>query len=143
VTKYEFLSDEWIDAVFALVDEYRSEIPPDSDLLCNVEVLDSPWGDRQLHLGARTGEPTVGHGFHDEADLTLALDYFTAVEVFASGDPQAGLSAFLLGKVRVQGDVTKLITAGSITALPLAAPEVASRIVDFTETPTAPSTPTE
>jgi len=143
VTKYEFLSDEWIDAVFALVVEYRDDIPTDADLLLNVEVLDSPWGDRQLHLGATEGAPQVGHGFHDEADLTLALDYITAAEVFASGDPQAGLTAFLMGKVRVQGDVTKLIAAGTITGIPLAAPEVASKIVAFTVTPSAPSTPSE
>lgn len=133
MTKYEFLSDDWIHALFALVDEYRAEIPPDADLVMNVEVADSPWGDRQLHLGVRTGEPEMGLGFTHEADLTLALDYMTASEVFMAQDVQAGLTAFMVGRIRVQGDVSKLVSGGGITAVPMAAPDVAARLLAFTE----------
>jgi putative sterol carrier protein len=50
-----------------------------------------------------------GKGFTDGADLTMSTDMDTARAVFVSGDQQAGMQAFMAGKVRVQGDMTKLM----------------------------------
>ncbi|MEY2396884.1 MAG: hypothetical protein QOJ00_58, partial [Actinomycetota bacterium] len=46
--------------------------------------------------------------------------------------PQAGMQAFMSGKIKVAGDMTKLMAMQSGTADPVAA-EVASRIADITE----------
>ena len=41
----------------------------------------------------------------------LPTDYATAKQVFVSGDPNAGMQAFMQGKVRVQGDMAKLMAS--------------------------------
>lgn len=46
-----------------------------------------------------------------DADVTLTTDYATAKQVFVSGDPNAGMQALMHGKVRVQGDMAKLIAS--------------------------------
>jgi putative sterol carrier protein len=50
----------------------------------------------------------VGHAEH--ADVTLTTDYDTAKRMLlAVDDPTAGLQAFMEGKVKVQGDMAKLM----------------------------------
>ena len=39
----------------------------------------------------------------------MTTDYETARAILLSGEPQAGLNAFLEGKVRIQGDLAKLL----------------------------------
>ena len=62
-------------------------------------------------MGSKDGETLFGKGHTDGADLTLSTDIDTAREVFVSNNPQAGMQAFMAGKVRVQGDMTKLMMA--------------------------------
>ena len=64
-----------------------------------------------MHMGARDGRGHWGIGQLDDADVTLTTDYVTAKDVFVSGNPQAGMQAFMAGKVKVQGDMTKLMMA--------------------------------
>jgi putative sterol carrier protein len=45
----------------------------------------------------------------ENPDLTVTLDYDTAKAIFVDGNPQAGMQAFMAGKVKVQGDMTKLM----------------------------------
>ena len=108
--KYPFLSDAWFDAAETLIREHETTAPP-VNLVMNLEVAD---GDRTIEffMGAKNGETLFGKGKTD-ADLTLSTDIDTARQVFVSGDQQAGMQAFMAGKVRVQGDMTKLMMQGS------------------------------
>ena len=58
---------------------------------------------------AKDGKGEMGRGLVDDADVTLTTDYGTAKDVFGSGNQQAGMQAFMAGKVKVQGDMTKLM----------------------------------
>jgi hypothetical protein len=112
VATYPFLSDEWFVAVREIVDARDVDIPPHAQLTMNLVVTDTPFGeDRRLHVGARDGKADWGTGHAADADLTLTTDYVTAREIFISGNPQAGMQAFMEGKVKVQGDLTKLMAA--------------------------------
>jgi SCP-2 sterol transfer family len=112
VATFLFLSDEWFVAVREIVDARDVEIPPHAELAMNLVVTDTPFGeDRELHIGAREGKADWGTGHLTEADLTLTTDYGTAKEIFMSGNPQAGMQAFMDGKVKLQGDLTKLMAA--------------------------------
>jgi hypothetical protein len=123
VNKYPFLSDEWFANVDQLVEEHGAETPDSADLVMNLTITDTPFGpERHLHMGARSGRGHWGIGHADEADLHLTTDYATAKEVFISGDPTAGMQAFMSGKVKVAGDMGKLLAAqagapGGTTAL--------------------------
>jgi len=127
VAKYQFLSDEWFANVDQLVDEHGAAAPG-TDILMNLTITDTPFGgERLMHMGVKQGRGLWGVGHADGADLHLTTDYQTAKDVFISGDPAAGMQAFMSGKVKVQGDMAKLMAAqaggagpGGETALQMA-----------------------
>src|SRR6476620_7196889 len=109
--KYVFLSDEWFDAAAKLVAHHSADTPPGPNLLMNLEVTDADNKTTEFHMGARDGAALFGKGHIEGADLTLATDIETAREVFVANNPAAGMQAFMAGKVRIQGDMTKLMMA--------------------------------
>jgi hypothetical protein len=62
-------------------------------------------------MGSKDGATLFGKGHTDGADLTLSTDIATAREVFVDNNPAAGMQAFMAGKVRIQGDMAKLMMA--------------------------------
>ena len=110
MAKHPFLSDEWFTVVEKLVEEHGAEAPAHASVVVNLVITGTPFGDeRQMHMGAREGKGEWGIGHADDADVTLTTDYDTAKEVFVSGNPQAGMQAFMAGKVKITGDMTKLM----------------------------------
>jgi putative sterol carrier protein len=133
VAVYQFLSDEWFAAVRVIVEARDVEIPPHAELAMNLVVTDTPFGeDRQLHVGARDGKADWGTGHVADADLTLTTDYVTAKDIFMSGNPQAGMQAFMEGKVKLQGDLTKLMAA-QVAGTGPGAPGLAEELSAITE----------
>jgi len=136
VAKHPFLSDEWFAIVDQLVEVHGAEVPTQASITMNVSVTDTPFGDqRHLHMGTKDGRVHwgIGHVADADADLTLTTDYETAREVFVTGDPQAGMQAFMAGKVRVQGDLAKLMAAQASGAGPGANGALAEAIQGITE----------
>lgn len=133
VATYPFLSDEWLGAVHQIFDARDVDIPPHAELAMNLVVTETPFGaDRLLHVGARDGKALWGLGHVDDADLTLTTDYATAREIFMSGNPQAGMQAFMEGKVKLQGDLTKLMAA-QVAGTGPGAPDLAEALSAITE----------
>jgi putative sterol carrier protein len=131
--KYPFLSDDWFNAVLALIEKHGNDAPAHQNMRMNLVVTDTPFdADRQFHMGADDGKALFGQGHIDPADVTLTTDYSTAKDVFASGNPQAGMQAFMAGKIKVQGDMTKLMAMQSAQPDPVAQ-QVAERIKSITE----------
>jgi putative sterol carrier protein len=83
-------------------------------------------------MDTSSGELEMDTGHIDGADLTVTLDYETAKAIFVDGNPQAGMQAFMAGKIKVQGDMTKLMAMQSSAPDP-AALEVAAKIKEITE----------
>jgi hypothetical protein len=112
VPKHTFLSDEWFAVVEKLVEMHGADTPGTIDVVTNVVVIDTPFGaERHLHMSSRSGVGHVGIGHADDADATVTTDYETAKEMFVSGDPSAAMQAFMAGKVRIQGDLAKMMAA--------------------------------
>lgn len=110
--KHQFLSDDWFAIVEKLVEEHGADAPAQANVMVNLVITETPFGDeRQMHMGARDGKGHWGIGHAPDADVTLTTDYDTAKQVFVSGDPNAGMQAFMQGKVRVQGDMAKLMAS--------------------------------
>jgi len=118
VARYPFLSDDWLREVDRLVEEHGgAEAPGPVDMMMNLTITETPFGaERLLHLGSASGRGSWGAGHVDGADLTLTTDYTTAKEVFVSGDPSAGMQAFMSGRVKMAGDMAKLLAAQSSAA---------------------------
>ena len=108
--KHAFLSDGWFDAAAAVIAEHANDGPPAPNLVMNLEVEDGA-NKTEFHMGSRDGNTMFGKGHTDAADLTLSTDMETARAVFVDNNPAAGMQAFMSGKVRIQGDMTKLMMA--------------------------------
>ena len=65
-------------------------------------------------------------------DLTVTLDYETAKAIIVDQNPQAGMQAFMAGKIKVQGDMTKLMAMQSGAPDPTQQ-KIAERIKEITE----------
>ena len=109
---HPFLTDEWIAAVMALQEEYRSQVgPPPTALRLNGTIKGVPFQDEPLavHLDTTSGVGVIQKGHVDRADATLTTDYETAKALFVTGQAQAVMTAFLDGRILVQGDLSKLV----------------------------------
>ena len=133
--KHPFLSDEWMDAAKAIREEYAGKTAaPAHSVKMNQIVTDVPFGDGTInaHLDTSGGEAVMETGHLDDADLTVTLDYATAKAILVDGNPQAGMQAFMAGKIKVQGDMTKLMAMQSGPP-DETAQKVAERIKEITE----------
>jgi len=109
---YPFLSDEWIDEAHAIRAEYRDKAPLVPHVLrMNLVVTEIPFGEGQLdaHMDTTSGEMELDKGHLEDADLKITVDYATAKAILVEGNPQAGMQAFMSGKIRVEGDMAKLM----------------------------------
>ncbi len=108
---HPFLSTAWIDAARAIGETYRGRItPPAIPIRMNQIVTDTPDGaDILAHLDNADGELAIELGHIPDAELTVTIDYPTARAIFVDGDAAAAMAAFLAGKIRVEGDVTRLL----------------------------------
>ena len=70
-----------------------------------------PFGEGTIHshIDTSSGDLVMDLGHLDSPDLTVTTDYATARAIFLEQDPQAGMQAFLSGKVKVEGDMTKMM----------------------------------
>ena len=135
MAKHPFLSQEWMDEARKVREEYKGRTAPIAhQVRMNQIITDVPFGDGTLnsHMDTSSGELVMEEGHLDEVDLTVTLDYATAKAIFVEGNPQAGMQAFMAGKVKVQGDMSKLMAMQQTTPDPVAA-EIAKRIQEITE----------
>jgi hypothetical protein len=137
VAKYPLLSEEWIAEVRRLGDEARAQgeatqIP--HAVKMNQVITEVPFGDGTIeaHMDTSSGEMNMEMGHLADPDLTVTLDYVTAKAIFVEGNPQAGMQAFMAGKVKVQGDMTKLMAMQTAAPDPKAQ-EFSQKIRDVTE----------
>jgi putative sterol carrier protein len=102
----------------------------------NLVVTSVPFSDDDLnaHMDTSSGELHLETGHLDTPDLKVTVDYDTAKAILVEGNPQAGMQAFMAGKVRVEGDMAKLMMLQSQPAAqdPNAA-EMAAKLRDITE----------
>ena len=139
---YAFLSDEWI----AEARKIRAEMadvpgaePPAAAAVVrmNQVITDVPFGDGKLdaHLDTSSGSLEMETGHLESPDVTVTLDYQTAKAIFVDGTLDAGMRAFMEGKIRVQGDMAKLIAALQQLAPPDpdAVNQAQARIRDITQ----------
>ena len=132
---YKFLSDEWMDEARKIREEFAGKgNPPAHAVRMNQVITDVPFGDGTInaHMDTSGGEMEMEMGHLDNPDLTVTLDYETAKAILVDQNPQAGMQAFMAGKIKVQGDMTKLMAMQSGTPDPTAQ-EVAAKIKEITE----------
>jgi len=138
VTQYPFLSDEWVEETRRIRAEYDGltpEIPV--RVRMNQVINEVPFGEGVIraHIDTSAGRLVLESGHLEAPDLTITLDYETAKALLVDGDAQAAMSAFLGGKIRVDGDITKMLalqSAGMAAGVDPAAAEMVKRIQEIT-----------
>ena len=112
---HEFFSDDWIAAVEALRDEAPEPNDVVKDVVINLVVTDTPFGERKAHMAGGMLE----QGLHDTAPTTMTMPYDVARQLFIDQNQQAVTQAFMSGRIKVTGDMMvlmKLQTAPPPTA---------------------------
>jgi putative sterol carrier protein len=132
---FPFLSDEWLEAAKKIREEYAGKsAAPAHAVRMNQIITEVPFGDGSIdaHMDTSGGELVMDTGHLENPDLTVTLDYATAKAILVEGNPQAGMQAFMAGKIKVQGDMTKLMAMQQGTPDPVQA-EIAAKIQEITE----------
>ena len=112
---YELFASASAPATFVTVEEWESQ-----------EDIDA-------HMDTSTGELVLDVGHLENPDLKVTVDYDTAKAILIEGNPQAGMQAFMAGKIKVEGDMAKLL---ALQAAPVgadsSAAEMANRLREIT-----------
>ncbi len=135
MAKYKFLTEEWVEAAKKIRDEAAGDgTAPAHQLRMNQIITDVPFGEGTVnaHMDTSDGTVKMDLGHLDNPELTVTLDYETAKAIIVEGNPQAGMQAFMAGKIKVDGDMMKLMAMQTSVADPAAA-EVAAAIQEMTE----------
>ncbi len=121
----QFLSDEWFDAAnvaLAANDDFQ-DAASGTELALQFKVTGAPEGETlyTLVLDGNTG--TMAPGRHDDPDATITNDYETAVAI-SKGDLNVQ-TAFITGKVKVEGNMAKIMmNVGALNAFASALSEL-------------------
>jgi hypothetical protein len=120
--QYPFLSDQWISAARRIRDKHlgaanalASSVPGGMTVRMNQVITEVPFGDGVIdaHIDSSTGNLSLDLGHLDGPDLTVTVDYDTARSIFIDQDMTVAMQAFMTGKIRVDGDLTKLLALQS------------------------------
>lgn len=136
MAQYKFLTPEWVAEAKRIRAEAADSLPaPAHSVRMNQIITEVPAdvadGDLKAYLDTSGGSTEMDLGELENPDLTVTLDYATAKAILVDGNPQAGMQAFMAGKIKVQGDMAKLmaVQGGGIDA---GAQEVQAKIKEIT-----------
>ncbi len=132
---YPFLSDEWIAAAKEIRAKYEGEaqaVP--HQVKMNLVVTEVPFGSGSIdaHMDTSSGGLELDLGHMEGSELKVTLDYQTAKSILVEGNPQAGMQAFMAGKIKVEGDMAKLMMLQTVTP-DATTQKVAQELKDITE----------
>ena len=133
---YQFLSPEWMDAAKAIRQKYADQAHQKvtSPIRMNQVITDVPFGDGEVrsYLDTTSGDVVMELGELEAPDLTVTTDWETARAIFVLQDQQAGMQAFMTGKIKVQGDMMKMMAMQTSMPQDDVAKQIATEIKDIT-----------
>lgn len=110
----QFLSDEWMIEAEKIREEAEGGTAIAHKVRMNMVIIECPDGvgtdgSVDAHMDSSSGQMQMDKGHLESPELTVTVDYATAKAIFVDQNPQAGMQAFMSGKIKVQGDMTKLM----------------------------------
>ena len=109
---HPFLSEEWMAEAKAIREKYADQVPAVTAVIrINQVVTDVPFGDGEVRsfIDTSDGAMSMEIGELPDADATITTDYDTAKALFVDQDQAATMQAFMSGKIKVQGDMMKMM----------------------------------
>ena len=109
---HQFLSESWIEAARDIRHRYAGDVPG-IDVVVRINVITTkvPFGEGTIsaYIDTSNGSLEMELGSIEESDLTVTTDYETARKLFVEQDPTASMQAFMAGRIKVEGDITRLM----------------------------------
>lgn len=101
----KFLTQDWFDEVAKLNNAAGElNLPPTlANIILNAIVTGEQGG--ELHL--KNGK--IAQGTISDAISTISIDSQTLATIITTGDINAAIEAFMLGKIRIDGDMTQVM----------------------------------
>ena len=134
--QHPFLSEDWITAAREIRARYADQAPTTSaSVRVNLNISEVPFGEGNVpaHLDTSSGRLEMELGHVDAADATVTTDYVTAKNFVVYQDQTALMQAIMGGRVKIQGDGTKLMAlaaAGQSSAANAETASLAGRIAE-------------
>jgi putative sterol carrier protein len=119
--RVKFLSEEWTQAVQDALNSNESFKSSAGSQTAKVQqVVTTPEGEKRYWFKLEGGQATLGMGDSPDAvDATITQDYDTAMAL--SKNELSGTAAYMSGKLRVSGDLMKLMQLqGALAQMPAA-----------------------
>lgn len=110
---FPFLSEAWFDATDLLAEKYADQLPEITEKArINMIVTATPFGDEPIRtfLDTSSGQILLARGALENSDCTVTTDYETCTALLVQQDQAGVMQAFMAGKIKVQGDMAKLMT---------------------------------
>ena len=86
---------------------------PVIDVVVRINVITTkvPFGDGSIsaYIDTSNGSLEMELGSLEDSDLTVTTDYETARKLLVEQDPTASMQAFMAGRIKVEGDITRLM----------------------------------
>jgi putative sterol carrier protein len=114
-----FLSEEWMTAAHEIRERYHDQLPEITvSVRINQVITEVPFGEGTInaYIDTSEGEFRLELGELEEPDAVLMTDYATAKAMMVDQDPTIAMQSFMAGKIKVQGDMMKLMAIQ--TAMP-------------------------
>lgn len=112
----KFLSDEWVRAVQDALDSDESIKRAAGSQSARIQqIVTTPEGEKKFWLTLTHGQVRVGTGDSpDSPDATLTQDYDTAAALYRN--EMSGMAAYMSGKLKVSGNLMKLMPLQGVLA---------------------------
>ena len=130
-----FLSEEWFAAAKAVRAKYADQSSKVTlSVKMNQIITDVPFGEGTLNVSLDTssGDVVMDLGAMEAPDLTVTTDYATARAIFVEQNQQAAMQAFMGGKIKVNGDMMKLMALQTGLPQDEVAKQISAEIKDLT-----------
>lgn len=109
---HPFLSDAWMEAARAIRAKYEDQAAEVTVAIrMNQVITDVPFGEGivRAYTDTSSGRVVMELGELHDADVTVTTDYQTALKILVEQDQAAAMQAFMAGRVKVQGDMMKMM----------------------------------
>lgn len=132
---HPFLSEEWMHAARAIRAKYahlatRVEV----SLRINQVITHVPFGEGTVraYMDTTSGDVDMELGALENPDATVTTDYETARKIFVEQDQAASMQAFMSGKIKVEGDMMKIMAMQTSLPQDDTALKIAAEVKDIT-----------
>ena len=132
---HQFLSDEWMSAAKEIRAKYADQATKvTTSIRMNQVITDVPFGSGTVEafVDTSSGDVVMDLGSLETPDLTVTTDWETARKIFVEQDQAAGMQAFMSGKIKVQGDMMKMMAMQTSMPQDDIAKQIATEIKDIT-----------